>query len=151
MPETRSIEQQLTDAIVAAINAAPDLPDVEVDRSWDVEPEEIGTLGTIVLIAQSSGPLERQQLDDPADERSLVVVFGIWAGSRARADAIRARIQQLVCFCAPAPSGSAFFQLAKRIRPGTWNLQTQRSGRALGELQLHPDTKQTVTDPTRWN
>jgi hypothetical protein len=148
--ETRTIEQQLTDAVVAAINAAPDLPTVAVDQSWDVDPDDLTALGAIVLAAEGSSPVERQQLDDAADDRAALIGFAIWAPTRARADAIRARIQQLVCFRSPTAEGSPFFRLAKRIRPGSWSLETVPSGHALGKIQIHPDTKQLVTDPTRW-
>jgi hypothetical protein len=107
-------------------------------------------MGVIILAAQSSTPAERQMVDDPSDERTMVVVFAIWARTRARADAIRARIQQLVCFGSPALATSVFFRLARRIRPGPFALQTRASGNALAELHLYPDTKQVATDPTRW-
>jgi len=149
--DTRTIEQQLTDAVITVVNAAGDIPNVLADRAWDVEPEEVAAAGVIILADQASAPVERQEQDDPADHREVMLGLAIWAPTRARADAIRARLQQLLCCTAPVGSASPFFHFAKRIRPGAWTLVTKPSGHALGALQLNVDTQQTVTDPTRWH
>lgn len=148
--ETRSIQQQLIEGIVSAINAASDIPNVDLNRSWELEPEELDQLGAIVLAARSSVPAERQLEDDPADDRSGALIFVLWATDQARADAIMVRIRQLVCCTAPVGEQSPFFRLAKRIRPGPEAITTTPSNHARAELHLYLDFKQLVTDPTRW-
>ncbi len=151
MSETATIGQQLEDAIVSRIVGEADLPDVEVNRRWDVEPDKIGERGVILVATRTEEPAKEQRKDQPVDVREVTLTFVVWALTRARADEILARIQQVVCFAAPALSASPFFQLAYRIRGGFAGVTTAETGHATGQLSLIADTQQAILDPTRWH
>ncbi len=148
-PETRSIEQQALEAAITAANAASDIPNVDVDRSWEIDESELGDLGAVILGMQVSNPEERQVKDDEVDIRAAAWVLMIWAKTRRRADAIGVRLKQILCCNAPVAPTHPLHHLVKRVRPGTYAAKTTASGNTIAEMQLFADFQQVTTDPTR--
>ena len=147
--ETRTIVQQLADAIGAALATAGGFPGLEQDQCWDEEPEKLAASGALIMGVIQDQPREGQSKDDPTDEREVALGIAIWANTRAQADALLAAL--LVKVCAPIEPTSPFFRLAYRIRQGLTRREVKPSGHSLILLNLLADTKNAATDPTRWN